>query len=138
MSKISDFFSMSKQERRGAWLIVAFIILILVAIVIERKCTSDNVDSKTQKELNEQIEKASKIKVKEKKTSNKSSKSKEKSKTKSKTKSKSSGNKKTASKASNKKSTTNKKDSKTGKKNNSSKTKKSTAPQRMLDPVPQF
>ena len=69
MSKLSDFFSMSKQERRGAWMIVALIVILVAAVFIERKCSSENVDPTTQKEINEYVEKAKKTKVKDKKDS---------------------------------------------------------------------
>ena len=74
MGKLSDFFSMSKQERTGAWLILALIVILIAAVFIERKCSSDNVDSKTQKEINEYVDKAKKIKVKEKKKDKKDNK----------------------------------------------------------------
>ena len=76
MSKISDFFKMSKQERTGAWLIVALIVILLAAVAIERKCTSDSVDPTTQQEIKESVEKASKTKVKEKDKTKKGSQSK--------------------------------------------------------------
>ena len=74
MSKLSDFFSMSKQESRGAWMIVALIVILVAAVFIERKCSSENVDPTTQKEINEYGEKAKKTKVKDKKDSKKTAK----------------------------------------------------------------
>ena len=145
MSKLSDIFSMSKQERNGAWLIVALIVILIAAVFIERKCSNDNVDPSTQKEINEYVEKASKIKVKDKKA--KSTKTSTKKTTKG--KSTNDGKKKTE-KKDNKKSTTKGKSTnkKTTKKQDSAKkntkksctpnSKKKTSSQRLLEPVPQF
>ena len=140
MGKLSDFFSMSKQERTGAWLIVALIVILVAAVFIERKCSSDEVDPKTQKEMTEYVEKAGKNKVKEKKrtkkTAQKSSKDKSKKKestSKSKTKS---GTKKAGAK--NKKTTKKQDKSKSKTQQSKGKSKKNSSPQRMLDPVPQF
>ena len=66
MDKLSDFFSMSKQERIGAWLIALFIVAMLVAVVIERKCSSSDISSQDSKSLNEYVEKAEKSKPKDK------------------------------------------------------------------------
>lgn len=137
MSKLSDFFSMSKQERRGAWLIIAFIVVIIAAIAIERRCSSDSVDNNIQQEIKEHVDKASKIKVKEKKngTANKkNSSAKNKNKSKS-TQSSKRSTKKSSSTSSGKKSTSKKKNNSSKKK--STKSKNST-PARALDPVPQF
>lgn len=135
MSKLSDFFSMSKQERRGAWMIVALIVILVAAVFIERKCSSENVDPTTQKEINEYVEKAKKTKVKDKKDSKKTAKkTSSSSKSKSQSKKSSSSNKST-SKSKSKKST--KKDNKSSK-GKTSKSKKSSSPNRLLDPVPQF
>ncbi len=135
MSKLSDFFSMSKQERRGAWMIVALIVILVAAVFIERKCSSENVDPTTQKEINEYVEKAKKTKVKDKKDSKKTAKkTSSSSKSKSQSKKSNSSNKST-SKSNSKKST--KKDNK-GSKGKTSKSKKSSSPNRLLDPVPQF
>lgn len=135
MSKLSDFFSMSKQERRGAWMIVALIVILVAAVFIERKCSSENVDPTTQKEINEYVEKAKKTKVKDKKDSKKTAKkTSSSSKSKSQSKKSNSSNKST-SKSNSKKST--KKDNKSSK-GKTSKSKKSSSPNRLLDPVPQF
>ena len=104
------------------------------------RCSSDEVDPKTQKEMTEYVEKAGKNKVKEKKstkkTAQKSSKDKSKKKestSKSKTKS---GTKKAGAKD---KKTTKKQDkSKSKTQQSKGKSKKNSSPQRMLDPVPQF
>lgn len=133
MSKLSDFFSMSKQERRGAWMIVALIVILVAAVFIERKCSSENVDPTTQKEINEYVEKAKKTKVKDKKDSKKTSSS---SKSKSQSKKSNSSNKSTSKSKSNSKKST-KKDNKSSK-GKTSKSKKSSSPNRLLDPVPQF
>lgn len=139
MSKLSDFFSMSKQERRGAWMIVALIVILVAAVFIERKCSSENVDPTTQKEINEYVEKAKKTKVKDKKDSKKTAKkTSSSSKSKSQNKKSNSSNKSTSkskSKSNSKKST--KKDNKSSK-GKTSKSKKSSSPNRLLDPVPQF
>ena len=135
MSKLSDFFSMSKQERRGAWMIVALIVILVAAVFIERKCSSENVDPTTQKEINEYVEKAKKTKIKDKKDSKKTAKkTSSSSKSKSQSKKSNSSNKST-SKSNSKKST--KKDNKSSK-GKTSKSKKSSSPNRLLDPVPQF
>ena len=135
MSKLSDFFSMSKQERRGAWMIVALIVILVAAVFIERKCSSENVDPTTQKEINEYVEKAKKTKVKDNKDSKKTAKkTSSSSKSKSQSKKSNSSNKST-SKSNSKKST--KKDNKSSK-GKTSKSKKSSSPNRLLDPVPQF
>ena len=137
MSKLSDFFSMSKQERRGAWMIVALIVILVAAVFIERKCSSENVDPTTQKEINEYVEKAKKTKVKDKKDSKKAAKKTSSSnKSKSQSKKSSSSNKSASkSKSDSKKST--KKDNKSSK-GKTSKSKKSSSANRLLDPVPQF
>lgn len=135
MSKLSDFFSMSKQERRGAWMIVALIVILVAAVFIERKCSSENVDPTTQKEINEYVEKAKKTKVKDKKDSKKTAKkTSSSSKSKSQSKKSNSSNKST-SKSNSKKST--KKENKSSK-GKTSKSKKSSSANRLLDPVPQF
>ena len=48
-------------------MIVALIVILVAAVFIERKCSSENVDPTTQKEINEYVEKAKKTKVKDKK-----------------------------------------------------------------------
>lgn len=133
MSKISDFFAMSKQERTGAWLIVALIIILIAAVFIERKCTTDNVDATTQKQINEYVEKASKTKV----TTTKNNKKKKTNKGTNKKGSTKNDKSKQATKSKSKNSNTKK--YKTTKKKNTDKTKKkTTSPQRMLEPVPEF
>ena len=135
MSKLSDFFSMSKQEQRGAWLIAALIIILIAAVFIERKCTSDNVDKETQKQINEYVEKAGKTKIKNKKEQTKKKNDSKKSKTKSSSQ---------KNKDSKKKSSTNKTNSKDSSKSKSNKSKKktdkqkNTPKQRFLEPVPEF
>ena len=138
MGKLSDFFKMSKQERTGAWMIVALILILIAAVYIERKCSSDDVDSKTQKEITEYVEKAGKNKVKEKKSTKKTTqKSTKDKKEESTTKSKSKTNsKKTTTKA--KKTNSTKKQEKSKTKSQQSKSKKPVSAQRMLEPVPQF
>ncbi len=128
MGKLSDLFSMSKQERVGAWMIAALIVLLLVAVAVEKKCTHDSTSSTDAKTLNEYVEKAQKSKPKEDKKPK-------------------TGKKKGSKASSDKKRVTKDKGSKakpkaTKKSKNSSKSKsekKSTGnKQRELQPVPQF
>ena len=114
-------------------MIVALIVILVAAVFIERKCSSENVDPTTQKEINEYVEKAKKTKVKDKKDSKKTSSS---SKSKSQSKKSNSSNKSTSKSKSNSKKST-KKDNKSSK-GKTSKSKKSSSPNRLLDPVPQF
>ena len=72
MGKLSDFFTMSKQERVGAWMISMLIVALLVAMIAQRKCASDDITSSDVKSLNEYVEKAEKSKPKEKKKERKS------------------------------------------------------------------
>ena len=158
MGKLSEMFSMSKQERVGAWAIAALIVVLLAVVFIEHKCSSDNTtDAKAQKELNEYVNKTDDIKVTEKKKKAKTNSSK------SKTKAKSASAKKDGSKTSAKtakkdsdKSAAKKDSSKSTAKKNSGKanqstkkktsqTSKKTAPKkkvsganRLMEPVPQF
>lgn len=115
---------MSKQERTGAWAIVTVIVLIFVAMMIERRCTS-NVEVKpgSEKELNEYIEKAGKSKPEDsgKKTT----------KTKKQSRSKEGSKDEAPSKA------TNKKGKKKSKKQASKQGSKSSA-SRKIEPLPQF
>ena len=134
MSKVSDFFKMSKQERTGAWMIVALIVILLAAVAIERKCTRDSVDSSTQQEIKESVEKASKIKVKEKEKTKKGTQSK---KSPASGKSGSQGKKSSSSSQGKNKNTTKKPKSHKGK-SSKSKAAKSPQPQRSLDAIPQF
>lgn len=157
MGKLSEMFSMSKQERVGAWAIAALIVVLLAVVFIERKCSSDNTDAKAQKELNEYVNKTDDIKVTEKKKKAKTNSSK--SKTKAKNASANKDNSKSATKTAKKDSSKSiaKKDSSksTAKKNSgkanqstkkkTSQTSKKTAPKkkvsganRLMEPVPQF
>ena len=123
MGKLGELFKMSKQERAGAWAIAIVIMLLLAAVFIERRCSSDvKMSPGNEKELNEYIDGAEKSapKKSEKKKTKKSNTSKTASNTKSKSKSQSTNSTK-------KKST----------KKQSSKTSKSTSTRKM-DPVPQF
>jgi hypothetical protein len=141
MGKLSEIFSMSKQERMGAWAIAALIVILLTVVFIERKCSSDNgTDAKAQKELNEYINKTDDIKVGEKKKAKTST-----SKNKTKAKNTNSSAKKSGTKSTAK---TTKKDSgkstsqKTKKKTNTNKKnapkKKSSGASRLVEPLPQF
>ena len=132
MSKIGKIFSMSKQERMGAWAIAILIVILLGLVVIERKCTSDvNVDQNAQKQATEYVEKASKTKVKEpakKKT------------TKQKSKTTKSTAKRTSKASETKQKTKSKPKSKatTTKKKQPAKKQSSGKASRLVEPVPQF
>lgn len=124
MGKLGELFKMSKQERAGAWAIAIIIVLLLAAVFIERRCSSDvKMSPGNDKELNEYIDGAEKSapKKSDKKKTKKSNTSKNAS---SNTKSK---GKSQSTKSTKKKST----------KKQSSKTSKSTSTRKM-DPVPQF
>ena len=115
---------MSKRERVGAWAIAILIVLLLAAVFVEKRCSTDVPESSSQKEINEYVEKTKNIKVaegKKKKSSTKKGSSNSKSGTKSKDKAK---------KHKKKKSSTSKKD----KKQQTSK----SAPNRAMEPLPQF
>lgn len=148
MGKLSEMFSMSKQERVGAWAIAALIVVLLAVVFIERKCSSDNTDAKAQKELNEYVNKTDDIKVTEKKKKAKTNSSK--SKTKAKNASAKKDNSKSATKTAKKDSSKSTAKKNSGKANQSTKkktsqTSKKTAPKkkvsganRLMEPVPQF
>ena len=68
MSKLKELFSMSKQERTGAWAILILIVVLLAVVVVEKRCSNDNIDPSAQKQMNEYIEKTKDVKVKESKT----------------------------------------------------------------------
>lgn len=131
MGKFSDFFKMSKQERTGAWMIALLIVVLLVAVFVERKCSSDDVECQSQSSKTEYIEKAEKSTPKVKKKGSKKS-------TKQDTKkgdSKKSTGKKTDKVKKSSSKTTKKSAKKTDK--NQGKVNKSTQ-KRQLQPVPQF
>lgn len=116
---------MSKQERNGAWAIVILIIVILAAIFIEKRCSTENVDPSSQKQMNEYIEKTKDVKVTDSKSKkNKSTKNSKKTESKSKAKS------------SNK--TTNKDKSKSKKTSKKQSKPKKSAQIHKIAPVPQF
>jgi uncharacterized membrane protein YhiD involved in acid resistance len=124
MGQLSDLFSMSKRERVGAWAIAVLIVLLLAAVFVEKRCSSDVPESSSQKEIKEYVEKTKNIKVaegKKKKSSTKKGSSNSKSGTKSKDKAK---------KHKKKKSSTSKKDKKQQTSN--------SAPNRAMEPLPQF
>jgi len=123
MGKISDFFSMSKQERVGAWIIALLIVALLVAVFIERRCSNDDAITTSSNEVSEYIEKAEKTKPKEKEKKKKKNKDEKKQSNKKEKKQIKESSKKDKKKKSNQKNS-NKKSA-----NNS---------QRSLEPVPQF
>ena len=65
MGKVSDLFSMSKQERMGAWMIALLIVVLLLVVVVQRKCASAN-EGAHDEILEEYVEKAQKSVPKEK------------------------------------------------------------------------
>lgn len=128
MSKLKDLFSMSKQERTGAWAILILIVVLLAVVVVEKRCSNDNIDPSAQKQMNEYIEKTKDVKVKESKTKkSKSAKVAKKSSKSTKSQSKATG--KTTKRDNNKKS-----NKKTGK----STSNKNGTKSRKIEPVPQF
>ncbi len=128
MSKLTDFFSMSKQERTGAWLIALLIVVLLAAAGIERKCSHSDVSPQEAKSMNERVEKAQKSKPKEKLKHNKN-KDRKQGKSQNESKKKKKDKKSTAKTTPQKAKTTPKEKS-----NNQS----SNSHQRELQPVPQF
>jgi hypothetical protein len=130
MGKLSDFFSMSKQERAGAWIVALFIVVLLVAVAIERKCSSSDVNSQDAKSLNEYVEKAEKSKPREKNKDDKKDKKKSNKKGKKNSNDKDKKDKKSSSQSSKKKEKKSSKDK--------SKKKSGNNKQRELQPVPQF
>ncbi len=127
MSKLKELFSMSKQERTGAWAILILIVVLLAAVVVEKQCSNDNIDPSAQKQMNEYIEKTKDVKVKESKT--KKSKS-------AKVAKKSSKSTKSQSKATGK--TTKRDNKKSNKKTGKSTSNKNGTKSRKIEPVPQF
>ena len=128
MSKLKDLFSMSKQERTGAWAILILIVVLLAVVVVEKRCSNDNIDPSAQKQMNEYIEKTKDVQVKESKTKkSKSAKVAKKSSKSTKSQSKATG--KTTKRDNNKKS-----NKKTGK----STSNKNGTKSRKIEPVPQF
>lgn len=124
MGKLGELFKMSKQERAGAWAIAVLIVLLLAAVMIERRCSSDvKMSPGDEKELNEYIDGAKKSAPKKndkKKTKNSDSSKSTSNNAKSKGKSQPTKGQK--------KKTTKKQTSKSSKSNSS----------RKIDPVPQF
>ena len=127
MSKLKELFSMSKQERTGAWAILILIVVLLAAVVVEKQCSNDNIDPSAQKQMNEYIEKTKDVKVKESKT--KKSKS-------AKVAKKTSKSTKSQSKATGK--TTKRDNKKSNKKTGKSTSNKNGTKSRKIEPVPQF
>lgn len=127
MSKLKDLFSMSKQERTGAWAILILIVVLLAVVVVEKRCSNDNIDPSAQKQMNEYIEKTKDVKVKESKT--KKSKS-------AKVAKKSSKSTKSQSRATGK--TTKRDNKKSNKKTGKSTSNKNGTKSRKIEPVPQF
>lgn len=127
MSKLKELFSMSKQERTGAWAILILIVVLLAVVVVEKRCSNDNIDPSAQKQMNEYIEKTKDVKVKESKT--KKSKS-------AKVAKKSSKSTKSQSKATGK--TTKRDNKKSNKKTGKSTSNKNGTKSRKIEPVPQF
>lgn len=124
MSKLKEFFSMSKQERNGAWAIAILIVILLAAVFIEKQCASGTIDSSAQKKMNEYINKTKDIEISESKNAkSKSSKKSHKAKSNDKTSKKSND----------------KKDKKKSKKKSTNKpTTQKSSPSRNLEPLPQI